>query len=165
MSAPLKKMTTTEKLSYVFEKKDDIKPVWNTLWKQWEVPDPKNAALMIPLYPASALKAAKVQVLEQLAAITQERDDAIAWNEQLQLDQDKLVAAQAREQVLREAIKATFPEGITNVTEPELWDALATQSDHAALDARLKEAYERAAKIVDGYVGCDSIAAAIRSLT
>ena len=26
-------------------------PVWNDLWKRWEIPDPKNAALSIPVQP------------------------------------------------------------------------------------------------------------------
>jgi hypothetical protein len=39
-----------------FQCRCDAVAVWNPLWKRWEIPDPKNAALSIPIPSALDLK-------------------------------------------------------------------------------------------------------------
>jgi chromosome segregation ATPase len=77
----------------------------------------------------------------------------------------QLETAQAREQQLREALERRMRS--ENRWPEYVIDVLATQPDHAALDARLKEERERWADEIDagkyGPVGAE-IAATIRSL-
>jgi hypothetical protein len=83
----------------------------------------------------------------------------------------QLEAAQADNARLREALEEAMYSNSTDVARQKYDDALTTQPDHAALDARLKEERERCAKILDAasgtgkIVSCVTAAKAIRSLT
>jgi len=116
--------------------------------------------------------AAWVADRKQLAAMKQERD---AKEARLQDDDklframsDQLAASQAREQQLREALETIRSDWNINAfpLKEDIDAALSTQTDHAALDARLKEERERCAKVCDGWLHADGdcCAAEIRSL-
>jgi hypothetical protein len=114
------------------------------------------------------------ELQEQLAAMTQERDECFRRNAVLgnenKVIEEQLAAAQADNARLREALAYVLrveDDALETKTFNRIKESLALPTDHAALDARLKAERERCAECVES-VYADSrmeIADAIRSLT